>query len=239
MLARRVFSALMTTSLMLGITAVTALADSQMITLDNANPGLNTGAGGCCTGPYAVVTINRTDTTHATVTFDSLTNGGFTYLIGSERGAGVNVSGSFDLSGITGVNSLSGFSFDATSDLSDGGANNMSSFGDFNQTISFFDGFTHTVTELQFTLTATNGNSWSSAADVLTNNASGFEVVYHGFACASSAGNPCTGNTGATSTGFASTGGAAVPEPTSLYLSGALVGLLAVVSRFRGRSTAE
>lgn len=115
-------------------TTVTAFADSQVITLDNANPGLSTGAGGCCTGPYAVVTINRADTTHATVTFDSLTNCGFTY----------------------------------------------------------------TVTELQFILTAANGNSWSSVADVLTNNALGFEVAYHGFACASSAGNPCTGNTGAT-----------------------------------------
>jgi hypothetical protein len=87
-------------------------------------------------------------------------------------------------------------------------------------------------------LTATNGNSWSSVADVLTNNALGFEVVYHGFACASSAGNPCDGNTGATSTSFASTGASPVPKPTSLYLTGALVGLLAVASRFRGRSAA-
>ena len=36
----------------------------------------NAGGLGCCTGPYATSNVHLVDATHATVTFDSLTNGG-------------------------------------------------------------------------------------------------------------------------------------------------------------------
>ena len=216
------------TALLSTFGALSALADIQTITINTANTGLDTSAGTCCTGPYATVTINRSSATSATISFDSLTNGGFTYLIGSQNGAGVNVHGAFSVSGITGSNSLSGFSFNAASDLSNGGASNMDGFGNFNETIAFFDGFAHTATHLQFTLTATGTNSWATAAAVLTPNANGREVVYHGFSCAVT----CTGAGSATSTGFASNGnGTTVPEPTSLGLSALLVGLLSVAGR--------
>ena len=208
---------------LLALGSSSALADTVLFTIDTANPGLNTGSGGCCTGPYATVLVDRTSSTSATITFDSMTNGGFEYLIGSNNGAGVNVNGDFGVSNITATNSIAGFSAPS---VSDGGASQMDGFGKFNETIAFFDGFTHTATELTFDLTALNGNSWAAVGDVLTPNAGGFEVVFHGFSCATT----CSSTEGATSTGFASTG-AAVPEPTSLGLSGVLIGLLAVGSR--------
>src|ERR1700676_5529179 len=164
------------TAFLFAFLAVSALADTQTITINTANTGLDTGSGGCCTGPYATVTINRSSTTSATISFDSLTNHGFTYLIGSQNGAGVNVNGAFSVSAISATNSLSGFSGPT---VSDGGASNMDGFGSFNDTIAFFDGFTHTATHLQFTLTATGSNTWATAAAVLTPNANGREVVYH------------------------------------------------------------
>lgn len=223
--------ALAITVLLTALGSLSAFADIQTITINTANSGLNTSSAGCCTGPYATVTINRSSTTSATITFDSLTNGGFTYLIGSQNGAAVNVNGTFTVSGITGSNSLPGFSFNAASDLSNGGAANMDGFGAFNESIAFFDGFTHTATELKFTLTATGTTSWATASSVLKPNAGGFEVAYHGFSCAVS----CTGSTGATSTGFASNGPSAVPEPTSLAMSGALIGILALGRRLARR----
>jgi hypothetical protein len=230
MRSRKLPTLLLFAAIVLAFGGLHAFADVVTFTIDNANPGLNTGSGGCCLGPYATVTVDRTDSTHATITFDSLDSNGFTYLMGSQNGAGVNVSGTWAISNINATNSIAGF---AAPSVSDGGSGTMDGFGNFNQNIAFFDGFTHTATELTFDLTATAATTWASALSVFTPNASGFEVVFHGFSCK----DPCSSTEGATSTGFASTGGAPVPEPTSLGLSGLLVGLLAVGSRkFRKQS---
>jgi hypothetical protein len=210
-------------ALLFAFGAMSALAEMETITLTTANSGLNTGSMGCCTGPYATVAVNRTSTTSATVTFMSLTNGGFTYLIGSQNGAAVNVNGTATVSGITGSNPYPGF---LAAGLSDGGASQMDGFGNFNESIAFFDGFTHTVDTLQFTLTATGTTTWGSVGNVLTPNAGGSEVAIHGFSCKT----PCNASEGATSTGFAA-GTATVPEPTSLGLSGVLIGFLAIGGR--------
>src|SRR2546429_5819206 len=55
---------------------------------------LSTGNSGISgyTGPYATVSVTLTDSTHATVTFDSLTNGGNLYLMGDGGSAAVNVN---------------------------------------------------------------------------------------------------------------------------------------------------
>src|SRR5215470_1772052 len=61
-------------------------------------------------GPFIHVDVNRTDSTHATITFTSLTNSGNIYLMGGQGAVGVNVNATvFGLSAATGTNSGTGF----------------------------------------------------------------------------------------------------------------------------------
>ena len=79
-------------------------ADSTTITLDMPNSDLSGEV-----GPYATVKIDLTSSTMATVTVDSLTNGGYLYLIGSNAAVDLNVNGSYTLGTVTETNSVSGF----------------------------------------------------------------------------------------------------------------------------------
>jgi hypothetical protein len=196
------------TTAFLALVALPAAAD--IITFD-----LNTGNAAISgfTGPYQMVTVNLTSSTTATITFDSLDNGGNTYLMGGNA-VGVNVNAAaWTLDSVTGTNPLAGFT---PGPFSNGGAMNMDGFGSFNQIGTSFDGFTHSSTEIVLMLTDTSG-TWASAANVLTANASGNEAATHTFVCA----DPCTQAEGAAATGFASgSGGPSVPEPATLSLLG-------------------
>jgi hypothetical protein len=194
----------------------------------------NSGGLGCCTGPYALVTVNRTSSTTATIRFDSLTNGGFTYLLADGGSVGFNVSTAFTLGTITGTNSLPGFT---PGPYSNGGPGNEDGFGSFNQTINSFDGFTNSSTEISVDITDT-GAPWADASAVLANNASGNDAAIHGFACAEPG---CNSSTGAFATGFASvsgpiittTGGPLVPEPSTLAVLGSALAAMGFVRRRR------
>lgn len=164
------------------------------------------------TGPYATVSVNLTDATHATVTFDSLTNGGYLYLLGGNSAADVNVNASgFTVGSLSASNSVAGFSVGTPSD---GGSGTVDGFGTLNENINMSDGFTSSATEISFVLTNTAG-TWASDSSVLTPNTSGYIAAIHGFACAT----PCTTTEGAATTGYAANGGI-VPEPSSLLLIG-------------------
>jgi hypothetical protein len=163
------------------------------------------------TGPFVQVTVNRTDSTHATITFDSLTNGGFTYLMHTNGAAAVNVNATSWTVGSIAASFL-GSPLTAPTD---GGSGNEDGFGKFNQTISMSDGNPAQGTaasEISFILTNTSG-TWSSAANVLTPNGSG-QVA----AAQIGAWNGVTGN-GFTNTGFAGDA-ATVPEPSTLAIAG-------------------
>ncbi len=171
-------------------------------------------------GPYASVLVNLTDSTHASITFTSLTNGANIYLLGDGGSVAVNVNAtSWTLGTITGSNGGTGFT---PGPYSNGGAGNEDGFGSFNQRINSFDGFTHSSDTISFTLTDTGG-TWASAANVLTDNASGYVAGAHIFVTSS----PANKNTGALATGFAVNGPVSTPEASvvTLLLAGALFGI--------------
>jgi hypothetical protein len=170
------------------------------------------------TGPYADVTVNRTSSTMATITFSSNNDGVYTYLFGDGGSVDVNVNAtSWTLGSVSGSNGGTGFSVGS---FSDGGSGNVDSFGVFNQTVNDFDGFMHAADTVQFTIT-NNSGSWATAADVLAPNSQGRVAAAHIFVC--SGAGTCNQADGAVVTGFA-----AVPEPSTLalvLLGGSLLGV--------------
>lgn len=197
------------------ITAPAVAHADFIFNLTNGNPAISG-----FPGPYAQVDVHLADSTHATITFTSLTNSGNIYLLGDGGSVDVNVNASsFTLGTITGSNAGTGFT---PGPYSDGGSGNVDGFGVFNQTINSFDGFTHSSDTITFGLTDTSG-TWASANDVLVANAQGAYAAAHIFVTSS----PANAANGALATGFAANGGSTnVPEPASLAMFGtALAGL--------------
>jgi hypothetical protein len=208
---------------------VTGIPIAHALVLDSTDIAIgvpNTGLSGF-TGPFAKVHIDLTSTTTANVSFTSLTNGGYLYLLGGQGAADLNVNGSYTLGTVTESNAISGFgaSFDANA------PGNVSSFGKFNLSLNNSDGFHDSATSISFTLTDT-GAPWMTAAGVLTPDNAGYVAAVHAFACAQPG---CSTDTGAALSGFAGNGGAPalIPEPATVaLLATALVGVAMVRRRY-------
>src|SRR5262245_38050541 len=82
-----------------------ASADIVQVKLDTTNLNSTT-----YPGPYGTVTVNRTDSTHATITFSASVVNGKIYLFGDGATAALNVnSTNFSVSNLSSSNSGTGF----------------------------------------------------------------------------------------------------------------------------------
>ena len=203
-------------------------AEAIQYTLSSGNPAL-TGAG--FTGPYATVDVTLVDSTHATVTFNSLTQtiGGntYVYLMGDGSSGAVNVNtNSWTISGMSGSNSYAGFNGPI---LSNAGSQNVDGFGVMNQTVNNFDGFSYAMTTLSFTLTNLSG-SWANAGAVLIANIQGALAASHIFVAQLINGQLVNVNV----TGYAANGGAvnAPDGGTTVMLLGVALGALGMARRY-------
>jgi len=204
-----------------------AKADLVTYYLSQGNPAISG-----YTGSYATATVNRTDSTHATITFTSLTTGGNICLMGDRASIAVNVNAaSWTLGMIKGSNSNTGFT---PGPYSNGGSANVDGFGILNQTINSFNGFMHSSSIISLTLTNTSG-TWSNASQVLAANAQGAFAAVHIFVHNLAAASPANHN-GALATGFAANGGTQVPDGgATMMLLGLAIGALGMARRFFGR----
>jgi hypothetical protein len=156
------------------------------------------------TGPFALVDVNRTSTTTATITFTSQTNGGNIYLLGDGSSAAVNVNSTNFSVACCSHTQLPGFTLGTYTAVNPPGTQNVDGFGSFNAIIDTSDGFTQSSSSIDFTLTNISG-TWATAASVLTLNGSGFLAAAHIFPCVL----PCTASETVANTFFA----AGVPGP--------------------------
>ena len=189
-----------------------ASADSFTITDSNLGSGFN--------GPFATVTITLVNSTTADVTFhanDSGVSGGAAgYQLMDGSAADMNINGSFSAGSFSDTQLAT---FHTNNPLNwTTGSGTVDGFGSFNFNINTEDGAGSAMDSISFVLTATNGNSWTSASNVLSANSQGNDLAVHIATCSAS---PCSiSNTGAT-TGFGSQGpSTTTPEAASMALMG-------------------
>jgi hypothetical protein len=203
-----------------GLGVQQAKADTFSFNLGVGNPAISG-----YPGPYVSVNVNRTNSTHATITFTSLTAAGNIYLMGDGSSVAVNVNAtSWTASNVTGSNSGTGFT---PGPYSNGGSGNVDGFGVFNQTINSFDGFTHSSSTIRFNLTNTSG-TWANVAAVLAANSGGSLAAAHIFVTVS----PANAGNGALCTGFAANGGQVPDGGTTVMLLGLGLGALGMARRY-------
>jgi len=186
-------------------------------------------------GPYASLTVDLIDPTHATITFNSLTSGNFEYLIAGAQTAAVEVNATtFTVTPISSHAPNATFNAQPAGDPSAtiNGNDTSDGFGKFNLSIDSFDGFTSASDQISFTITDTSG-TWSDPTTVLKQNgANGYIAAAHIFVTditnglnANTSPNPTTGYA-ATQGGF-SVLPPSVPTPSAALGGLTLLGVLA------------
>lgn len=215
--------------LALALFANGARADA-VYTIQQGNPKISPYA-----GPYVSVDVHLIDSTDAKVTFTSLSDSQYTYLMGGAQSADVNVNAAhFTASNFSLTNVYSGYSTPSETGYN---SQNVSTFGNFNLSMDSFDGWSHTSSTISFTIANTSG-TWSSAANVLTPNGDGDFVASHIFVAA----NPPNQSNGAVATGYAADVDqpniVTVPLPAPVYAGMALLGMMGLMLKLGRRSLA-
>ncbi len=206
--------------------SVIASADQITYPINDPNSALSS-----FPGPYANVSVNWTDNTHANITFSGLTGTNPSpppttvyYLLGGNSAVNLNVNAATFTVGSIQSTELSGFTPGPFTVANPPGTQEVSEFGFFNMTIDDFDGNAHSALTIGFTLTNTSG-TWASASDVLVDNKEGFLAAAHIYVSTGSARDDNL------TTGFAGNG-APIPEPATMFLLGSgLIGLAAMARK--------
>ena len=202
-------------TMLVAVAPRSAWADSFSFDLGNPNAALSG-----FTGPFVNVNVNRTSTTTAVITFTALTTGGITFRMGGAQMVGISLNATGFTASATETNAVG---FDPGTATQDIGGNQVDGWGNFNLVFDNSDGYSDSANTVTVSITNTGG-TWASVFDVLTENADGYEVGVHAFACTA----PCTKAGGALATGFVST-----PEPSGALLFG--VGSLIAGAAIRRR----
>jgi hypothetical protein len=174
------------------------------------------------TGPYGSVEVDLNAAGNdATIIFTSNTTSNPLYLFGGSSAVGVNVNDSGFTHSATPTESNNQTGFTPTFGAWDTSGGNVDSQGSFNLVVNNMDGYGDSASSITFHVFKSSG-TWSSAANVLTANASGKFAEAHVYP----ASNPANANNDVYTgqTGFT---GTAVPEPGPLLGAGVitLIGL--------------
>jgi VPDSG-CTERM motif len=194
------------------------------------------------TGPYATVTVNQMDSTHATITFDSLTSSGKIYLMSDGSTIALNVNATTFTTGTPTWSQSGQTGFSAPSFTVNNAANQqVDGFGRFNLTVDNSNGFPTAVHQFIITLTNTSGGpGWLTANDVLSLN----DPVHNALAAAHIfvTANPAVQSAGALTTGYAAGSNDVHINPLStpdggatVMLLGAALGALGMARRYLKR----